>query len=202
MSTEAAMPNPIVLLGSATNRVKEVVAGVQQSQMDGPTPCSEWDVHGLINHLIGGLEFAAGTMAGNPPNIRLAAADSSHIGERNAANLSQAYRTEVDRVLELGDEPGALEKIAATPFGDMPMSQFLVGTWLDQLIHGLDLAKATGQDTTLAPELVDIAFSMLKSGFADMGREAGFIGPEIALPDGASRQDQMMAYMGRQPNRT
>ena len=123
MSTEAAMPNPIALLGSVTNRVKEVVTGVQQSQMDGPTPCSEWDVRGLVNHLIGGLEFAAGTMAGNPPNIRLAAADSSHIGERNAANLSQAYRTEVDRALELGDEPGALEKIAATPFGDMPMSQ-------------------------------------------------------------------------------
>ena len=116
MSTEAAMPNPIALLGSVTNRVKEVVAGVQQSQMDGPTPCSEWDVHGLINHLIGGLEFAAGSMAGNPPNIQLAATDSSHIGERNAANLSQAYRTEVDRVLELGGEPGALEKIAATPF--------------------------------------------------------------------------------------
>ena len=79
------------------------------------------------------------------------------------------------------------------------MGQFLVGTWLDQFIHGWDLAKATGQDTTLAPELVDFAFSMLKSGFADMGRGAGFIGPEIALPDGASQQDQMMAYMGRQP---
>ena len=79
------------------------------------------------------------------------------------------------------------------------MSQFLVGTWLDQFIHCWDLAKATGQDATLEPELVDFAFPMLKSGFADMGREAGFIGPEIALPDGASRQDQMMAYMGRQP---
>ena len=68
MSTEAAIPNPIALLGSVTNRVKEVVAGVQQSQIDGPTPCSEWDVHGLINNLLGGLEFAAGSMAGNPPS--------------------------------------------------------------------------------------------------------------------------------------
>ena len=124
MTSEATIPNPADLLGKATNRVREVVVGVQQSQMDSPTPCSEWDVHGLINHLIGGLEFAAGSMAGNPPNIQLAAADSSHTGERNAANLSQAYRTEVDRVLELGGEPGALEKIAATPFGEMPMGQF------------------------------------------------------------------------------
>ena len=156
-------------------------------------------MHGLINHLIGGLEFAAGSMAGYPPNIQLAAADSSHIGEHDASNLSQAYRHEVDRVLELASQPGTLEKVASTPFGDMPMSQFLAGTWLDQFSHCWDLANATGLDTTLEPELVDFAFPMLKSGFADMGREAGFIGPEIALPDGASRQDQMMAYMGRQP---
>ena len=199
MTSEATMPNPADLLGKATNHVKEVVAGIQQSQLSDSTPCSEWDVHGLINHLIGGLEFAAGSMAGNPPNIQLAAAVSSHIGEHDASNLSQAYRDEVDRVLELASQPGTLEKVASTPFGDMPMSQFLVGTWLDQFIHCWDLAKATGQDTTLEQELVDFAFPMLKSGFADMGRGAGFIAPEIALPDGVSRQDQMMAYMGRQP---
>ena len=153
MTSEATMPNPADLLGKATNHVKEVVAGVQQSQLSDPTACSEWDVRGLINHLIGGLEFAAGAMAGNPPNIQLAAADSSHIGEHDASNLSQAYRDEVDRVLELASQPGTLEKVAPTPFGDMPMSQFLVGTWLDQFIHCWDLAKATGQDTTLEPEL-------------------------------------------------
>ena len=67
MTSEATMPNPADLLGKATNHVKEVVAGVQQSQLSDPTACSEWDVRGLINHLIGGLEFAAGTMAGTRP---------------------------------------------------------------------------------------------------------------------------------------
>ena len=157
MTSEATMPNPADLLGKATNHVKEVVAGVQQSQLSDLTPCSEWDVHGLINHLIGGLEFAAGSMAGNPPpNIQLAAADSSHIGEHDASNLTRVYRDEVDRVLELASQPGTLEKVASTPFGDMLMSQFLVGTWLDQFSHCWDLAKATGLDTTLEPELVPI----------------------------------------------
>ncbi len=109
MTSEATMPNPTDLLGKATNHVKEVVAGIQQSQLSDPTPCAEWDVHGLINHLIGGLEFAAGTFVGNPPNLQLAAADSSQIGEHDASNLSQAYRDEVDRVLELASQPGALE---------------------------------------------------------------------------------------------
>ena len=156
-------------------------------------------MHGLINHLIGGLEFAAGSFVGNPPNIQLAATDSSYIGEHDALNLFQAYRDEVDRVLELASHLGALEKTASTPFGDMPMGQFLVGTWLDHFIHYWDLTKATGQDNTLDSDLMELAFPLLSSGFADMGRQAGFVGPAIKMPDGASLQDKIIAYMGRQP---
>ena len=43
------------------------------------------------------------------------------------------------------------------------------------------------------------AFPLLQSGFADLGRQAGFIGPEIAISADAGQQDQMLAYMGRQP---
>ena len=70
---------------------------------------------------------------------------------------------------------------------------------MDQLIHGWDLAKATGQDTALDVDLVEFAYGMLTSGFAEMGRQAGFIGPAIEAPADASQQDKMIAYMGRQP---
>ena len=70
---------------------------------------------------------------------------------------------------------------------------------MDQLIHCWDLAKATGQDTTLDSDLVDFAFPMLQSGFADLGRQAGFIGPEQAIADDASQLDKLIAYMGRKP---
>ncbi len=81
----------------------------------------------------------------------------------------------------------------------MPVARFLVGTVLDQVIHGWDLAKATGQDTAVPPELVEYAFPVLSSGFADQGRSMGFIGPEVPVADGASQQGRLMAYMGRQP---
>ena len=200
MTSEATTPDSVDLLGRVTSRVKEVVAGVQQSQLDAPTPCAEWNVHGLINHLIGGLEFTAGTMAGNPPNIRITEADSSYIAEQDAAVLIQAYHSEVDRILESASEPGAMERIVPTPsFGAMPIGRFLLGTLLDQFIHGWDLAKATGQDTTLAPDVVEFAYALLSSGWADQGRAVGFIGPALAAPDDASLQDRLIAYMGRQP---
>ena len=200
MATESEMPDPVEMLRKTTLRVKEVVAGVEQSQAQDPTPCSQWDVRGLLNHLIGGLEFTAGSIAGNPPNLRIADADSSYIDEPDVAVLIEAYHAVLDRVLQSASEPGALDGIVSTPyFGEMPVNQIFVGTTMDQFIHGWDLAKATGQDTALDAGLVEFASGMLSSGFADMGRQAGFIGPEITVPDNSSPQDRLIAYMGRQP---
>ena len=53
MTDPSASPNPVTLLEQTTVRTKAVLAGVRQSQLDDPTPCSEWNVHGLVNHLIG-----------------------------------------------------------------------------------------------------------------------------------------------------
>ena len=110
MTTESEMPDPVAMLRKTTLRVKEVVAGVEQSQAADPTPCSEWDVRGLLNHLIGGLEFTAGCIAGNPPNIRPADADSSYLDEPDVAVLIEAYHTALDRVLQSASEPGALDR--------------------------------------------------------------------------------------------
>ena len=198
-AADSITPNPVALLQQTTARTKAVIAGVRQSQLNDPTPCAQWNVHGLVNHLIGGLEFTAAGIAGIPTAIRPSEAESSQINERNMGNLAQAYNDRLAHLLALAAEPGALERTAQTPFGDMPVNQIFVGTVMDQLIHCWDLAKATGQDTTLDADLVDFAFPMLQSGFADMGRQAGFIGPEQAVPDNASQLDKLIAYMGRQP---
>ena len=196
---DSATPNPVTLLEQTTARTKMVMAGVRQSQIDAPTPCAEWNVHGLVNHLIGGLEFTAACIAGIPTTIRPSEAESSQINERAVGNLAQAYDAALSHLLELAAAPGALERTAMTPFGEMPVNRIFVGTVMDQLIHCWDLAKATGQDTTLDADLVDFAFPMLQSGFADLGRQAGFIGPEQAIADDASQLDKLIAYMGRKP---
>ncbi len=108
MATESEMPDPVEMLRKTTLRVKEVVAGVEQSQAQDPTPCSQWDVRGLLNHLIGGLEFTAGSIAGNPPNLRIADADSSYIDEPDVAVLIEAYHAVLDRVLQSASERNGL----------------------------------------------------------------------------------------------
>lgn len=198
-AADSATPNPVTLLQQTTARTRTVMAGVAQSQLDDPTPCAQWSVHGLVNHLIGGLEFTAACIAGIPTSIRPSEAESSQIDEHDVGNLSRAYDAALAHLLELAAPPGALERTATTPFGEMPVSQIFVGTVMDQLIHCWDLAKATGQDTTLDADLVAFAFPVLQSGFADMGRQSGFIGPEQSVADDAGLQDKLIAYMGRQP---
>ncbi len=199
MTDQAAMPNPVDLYQQAIARAKEVVAQVKQEQLDDTTPCAEWNVHSLINHLIGGAELATAGLLGNSSTLAPGKAESSYISETSAGKLSQAYQTESDGVLDAAAQPGALGRVMPTPFGDMPMAQFLMGTALDQLIHTWDLAKATGQDDSLSLSVVEAAFPVLTSGFADMGRQGGFVGPEVTVSDNASLQEKMIAYMGRQP---
>ena len=200
MATEAPMADPVAQLERVARRAKEVASGVTQAQAADATPCSRWNVLDLLNHLIGGLEFTAGCIAGNVPDIRPNEAESSYRSETDVAVLVRAYPAAVDRVLELAAGPGALERTAMTPFGEMPVARIMMGTVMDQLVHCWDLARATGQDTTLDSEMVEFAYGMLVSGgFADMGRQAGFVGPEVGVPDDSSLQDKMIGYMGRQP---
>ncbi len=200
MTTEAPTPDPVAQLERVTRRTKAVASGVTQTQATDATPCSQWNVLDLFNHLIGGLEFTAGCITGDVPDIRPNEAESSYQGETDVAVLIRAYHAAVDRALELAANPGALERTAMTPFGEMPVARIMMGTVLDQLVHCWDLAQATGQDTTLDSEMVEFAYGMLVSGgFADMGRQAGFVGAAVAVPDSASTQDKMIGYMGRQP---
>ena len=200
MTTETPMPDPVAQLERVTRRTKEVASGVTQAQATYATPCSQWSVLDLFNHLIGGLEFTAGCITGNVPDIRPNEAESSYQGEADVAILIRAYHTAVDRALELAASPGALDRTAMTPFGEMPVARIMMGTVMDQLVHCWDLARSTGQDTALDSGMVEFAYGMLVSGgFADMGRQAGFVGPEISVPGDSSLQDKMIGYMGRQP---
>ena len=197
MSSEQSAP--VALLATAIGRVRDVMGGVVQSQLGDATPCSEWDVCALMNHMLGGIETTAGSMAGSPPDLRPMEADSSLVGQRDLATLVEAYQNETERLLRLAGEPGALDQIVPSPFGEMPAARFVVGTILDQTIHCWDLAKATGQETTLPAELVAYAMPVLTGGFAEGGRAMGVIGAEVQVPESANEQDRLIAFMGRQP---
>ncbi|PKB71521.1 MAG: hypothetical protein BZY87_05040 [SAR202 cluster bacterium Io17-Chloro-G6] len=91
-----------------------------------------------------------------------------------------------------------LEDTVETAFGAMPGGQFIMVPIVDMIIHTWDLAKATGQNTTLDSGLCEIGYNVIVN-VAPTGRERGAFGPEVIVPDTASFQDRMLGMSGRTP---
>jgi uncharacterized protein (TIGR03086 family) len=178
-------PAPLRLYRAATDRAVAVVEAVRRDQLEWPTPCSEWSVQQLIDHLVGGAEYllAAATGLGSVPSYGAPAT---------------AYRPCVSRVLTALELPGAMERVCVSPLGfEWSVAEAVAGTFMDVLIHTWDLARATGQDERLDADLVEACAAMFLPEMPRRGREAGIVGPEVLLGEGASAQDRLLAAMGR-----
>jgi uncharacterized protein (TIGR03086 family) len=88
--------------------------------------------------------------------------------------------------------------VVETPFGAMPGGQFIMVPITDMIVHSWDIAKATGQNTTLDAGLAELGYNVLVN-VAEGGRANGAFGPEVMVPASASFQDRMLGLSGRQP---
>jgi uncharacterized protein (TIGR03086 family) len=168
------------------------VNAVPPDRWSDPTPCREWDVHTLVNHVAGEDEWTAPLMRG---------ATIEEVGDRFDGDL-------------LGEDPvgaalaaagGAIRAVADTlpthgtvqlSYGEEGMDEYVYQLAADHLVHGWDLAVATGSDPRLDPHLVaEVAawFATREEGY----RSAGAIGPRAPLsPD---PQEDLLARFGRDP---
>ncbi|CPR05646.1 hypothetical protein BN971_00618 [Mycobacterium bohemicum DSM 44277] len=187
MLNNADAPDPLSLYRAATDRAVAVVEAVRPDQLGWPTPCSEWSVQALIDHLVGGAQYL------------LAAATGAEPAPPEGAPIT-GYRTWVERVLTAVASPGATARVCVSPLGfEWSVAEAVAGTFMDVLIHSWDLARATGQDDRLDPDLVGACAAMFLPDMPERGREAGIVGPEVPVPPGASAQDRLLAAMGRTP---
>ena len=95
-------------------------------------------------------------------------------------------------------EPGAMERKCHMPFGDIPAPAAVSIHFLDIVVHGWDLARATGGDERLDPVVVDAVAAWFDANEAAY-RAAGAVGPAVEVPDGADAQDRLLARFGRDP---
>lgn len=185
--TEQAMPNPVELYQAATQATQQIIAGVTAEQMESATPCSEWDVKALVDHLIGGAAFFSAGLAGEEPS-----------GPPQADSPAEAFGMLTSKILEAAKNPSNLERKIQTPFGELSGGEVIFGAFMDATIHGWDLAKATGQDTSMNAAHVEIltqAFAPQMDGL----RQGGAFGPEVPASGDASSQDKLLSMMGRKP---
>jgi len=167
-----------------TRRVDAVPAG----RWDDPSPCPDWSARDVLQHLIDSHRDMPGH-AGDPLVFEKSVADDPHAAWVEARDAMQA----------LLDDPARAGKEYDGMFGrtsvEKTVDKFL---GLDLLIHGWDIARATGQDEKLPEEEVTRVSEDVES-LGDNLRMGGVCGPAVRVPADASEQDRLLASLGRHP---
>jgi uncharacterized protein (TIGR03086 family) len=173
----------LVMYERASEWTTSKVAGATQ-KLDARTPCDQWDVRTLLNHMLDTKNYFVGAARGeevSPP----AQTPPDLLGDDPLADFERG-RSEM---LSTYGAPGVIEKTGPS----------LGIAFSDQLLHGWDLAKATQQDATMPDGLPEAAFEMIHGRFTDDQRK-GVFKPEVDVPANASAQDKLLAYTGRKPS--
>jgi uncharacterized protein (TIGR03086 family) len=171
------------------------VGQIRPDQWDARTPCTDWDVRTLVNHVVYEQVWSVPLFAG---------ATIAEVGDRFEGDLlghdPLTVATEAGEDTRAAvSEPGAMDRTVHLSFGDTPAEEYVQQLFADHLVHGWDLAVGIGADRTMDPEAVRACLTWFADR-EDMYRAGGAIGPRVAVPDDASDQDRLLAAFGRDPN--
>jgi uncharacterized protein (TIGR03086 family) len=168
------------------------VREVRPDQWHLPTPCADWDVRTLVNHVVGEARWMVPLLAGRSIADVGGALDGDLLGEDPAA----AWATARDEALGAASAADVDTRIVHLSFGDTPALEYLRQLTADYLVHAWDLATAIGADDRLDPELVE-AVAAWFTGQADAYRGAGVVASAVPVPDGADSQRRLLGQFGR-----
>ena len=156
------------------------------------TPCSEWNVRTLVNHITAGNLWVAALAAGETADDVGTSLDGDLLGDDPVGS----FRASMETACRAFDEPGAMERIFPLSFGDVPGSLYVSQRFVDVLIHAWDVAEATGQAASFDNELVHRCYDVVEP-WRDAIRESDAFGAEIPVEDDAATQVQLLALLGR-----
>jgi uncharacterized protein (TIGR03086 family) len=153
-------------------------------QLDAPTPCDEWDVRTLLNHMLETQQYFVRSAQGESASPPSAEAPPELMGDDPAA----AYERGREETIRTFSQDGVIERTGPS----------LGIAFSDTLLHGWDVARATGQDTTMPNGMAQAAYDTIHGAFTDDQRK-GVFKPEIPVGADASPQEKLLAYTGRDP---
>ncbi len=176
----------------ALDATRPLVAGVGPDQWTAATPCDDWDVRALLNHLTSGNFWVTPLVAGQTIEQVGDRLDGDILGDDPLA----AYEASAGEAAAAFRGPGAMDSPVAVSYGPVPGSVYCGHRFIDVLIHGWDLARATGQNTTLPPDLVEACFEVVEPQ-RELLEGSGEFGTFQQVGAQADRQTQLLAILGR-----
>jgi uncharacterized protein (TIGR03086 family) len=183
------MTSSVDRLAAALPVTGNLVDAIESAQWKLPTPCPDWTVRDVVNHLVlGHRRFAAALTGGSPPPP-----DADLLG----SDPGTAYRASAEAMVAAFRADGALERPVVIPAGTLPGVVACELRVVEALVHGWDLARATGRPLAFPDDLVEqsIAFSEVQVGRIPADRTP--FGPSEPVADDAPPLDRLAALLGR-----
>ena len=173
------------------DRYEEVAAGftarldaVNDDQWSNTTPCTDWDVGQLVDHVI---------------TIQRGIPEGLGVPVDDGADAQATWRAVREAALTALRRPGVLEGTMRGIRGDdVPVEMALIPRLSDLTVHTWDLARATGGDERLNPEIAAIVLERLRPHDEAL-RQSGSFGPKVDPPPGADAQVELLCFLGRRP---
>jgi uncharacterized protein (TIGR03086 family) len=171
------------------DRFAELVAGVPSDRWSSPSPCDDWTARDVVRHVVetqGLFLGLVGDTLGDVPSV-----DDDPAAAWDAARA--VVQARLDDPARAGTEfDGALGRTSFEASVDRFLSSDLV-------MHGWDLARATGQDDAIDPAEAERVLADAQSFPPEAFRSPMVAGPEVPVPADADLQTRVLAFYGRTP---
>jgi uncharacterized protein (TIGR03086 family) len=167
-----------------------LVALVPLSSLEGPTPCTEWTLRQLLNHVVTGTQWFTTVVLSEPAPDRTV--------DQIGSDPSGAFARRADEFRAAMGEPGALEGTYVHPAGAVGGERYTLMRINEYLCHGWDVATTIGATPEFSSDLARKCLSLMKSQMEGRTREVGKgFGIELDPGPSASDYDRLIAFAGR-----
>jgi uncharacterized protein (TIGR03086 family) len=170
----------------------EKVRAIRDEQWTDATPCTEWDVRALVNHLVYENLWAPPLFEGKTVAEVGNAFDGDQLGDEPLL----AWERSATAAVDAANQGGAMTRTVHLSFADVPGEEYARQLFTDFAIHGWDLARAIGADEGIDPEFVDVLYADNAPKEEEL-KSYGLYGSKVVPPGDADTQTKLLAIFGR-----
>jgi uncharacterized protein (TIGR03086 family) len=179
-------------LQAAHDYAGRVVAGILPVHLPRPTPCAQWTVRDVLNHVLGGLVMFDHAHRGRP-------VESHDAGDLVGDDPAEAFTGPIRQNLAFWRSPGAFDGEITLPLGRVPAPAAALVECVELTVHGWDAGQGAGLDIPIDAELAAVLLDFSQGFDLHPLRAEGTIGPEVACPEVAAPDRRLLSLLGRRP---
>jgi uncharacterized protein (TIGR03086 family) len=196
MNTEAEN-GPALMAAAASEAARVVTGAADTAPLDTRTPCPDWDLRTLLNHTILWTAYSAERRA----HGESVAEDLMSKDFTAEPGYAEAYQAQVAKAVRAWSAPEAWQGDRGVMGSSMPAADIAAMLIMEMVLHGWDVAKATGQDYRCDGELARAVLHTVQAQ-GDMFRQYQGFAAVVPVPGDASAFDRALSLSGRDPRWT